>query len=344
MTILVTGGAGYIGSHMVWALLDAGEDVVVIDRLSTGFRWAVAPQARFYLGDVGDETVLRQVFAENAIEAIIHFAGSIVVPESVADPLSYYENNTGKTRVLMSAALKAGVNRLIFSSTAAVYGTPDAAEPVRETAPLRPENPYGQSKLMSELMLRDVAHAHDFRYVALRYFNVAGADPQGRTGQSTDSATHLIKVACEAALGKRRSVSVYGTDYPTRDGTGVRDYIHVADLVEAHLCALAHLRRGGASLVANCGYGKGFSVLDVLNAVTRAAGRPIAIEYGPRRAGDAAFVVADASLARKELGWVPRHDDLDTIVETAIAWEARLSHDVSNDIGTLRRRLAASGF
>lgn len=344
MAILVTGGAGYIGSHMVWALLDAGEDVVVIDRLSTGFRWAVAPQARFYLGDVGDETVLRQVFAENAIEAIIHFAGSIVVPESVADPLSYYENNTGKTRVLMSAALKAGVNRLIFSSTAAVYGTPDAAEPVRETAPLRPENPYGQSKLMSELMLRDVAHAHDFRYVALRYFNVAGADPQGRTGQSTDSATHLIKVACEAALGKRRSVSVYGTDYPTRDGTGVRDYIHVADLVEAHLCALAHLRRGGASLVANCGYGKGFSVLDVLNAVTRAAGRPIAIEYGPRRAGDAAFVVADASLARKELGWVPRHDDLDTIVETAIAWEARLSHDVSNDIGTLRRRLAASGF
>lgn len=344
MAILVTGGAGYIGSHMVWALLDAGEDVVVIDRLSTGFRWAVAPQARFYLGDVGDETVLRQVFAENAIEAIIHFAGSIVVPESVADPLSYYENNTGKTRVLMSAALKAGVNRLIFSSTAAVYGTPDAAEPVRETAPLRPENPYGQSKLMSELMLRDVAHAHDFRYVALRYFNVAGADPQGRTGQSTDSATHLIKVACEAALGKRRSVSVYGTDYPTRDGTGVRDYIHVADLVDAHLCALAHLRRGGASLVANCGYGKGFSVLDVLNAVTRAAGRPIAIEYGPRRAGDAAFVVADASLARKELGWVPRHDDLDRIVETAIAWEARLSHDVSNDIGTLRRRLAASGF
>ncbi|NML74941.1 UDP-glucose 4-epimerase GalE [Rhizobium sp. S-51] len=344
MAILVTGGAGYIGSHMVWALLDAGEDVVVIDRLSTGFRWAVAPQARFYLGDVGDETVLRQVFAENAIEAIIHFAGSIVVPESVADPLSYYENNTGKTRVLMSAALKAGVNRLIFSSTAAVYGTPDVAEPVSETAPLRPENPYGQSKLMSELMLRDVAHAHDFRYVALRYFNVAGADPQGRTGQSTDSATHLIKVACEAALGKRRSVSVYGTDYPTRDGTGIRDYIHVADLVEAHLCALAHLRRGGTSLVANCGYGKGFSVLDVLNAVTRAAGRPIAIEYGPRRAGDAAFVVADASLARKELGWVPRHDDLDRIVETAIAWEARLSHDVSNDIGTLRRRLAASGF
>ncbi|MBW8285103.1 MAG: UDP-glucose 4-epimerase GalE [Rhizobium sp.] len=344
MAILVTGGAGYIGSHMVWALLDAGEDVVVIDRLSTGFRWAVAPQARFYLGDIGDADLLRQVFFENEIEAIIHFAGSIVVPESMSDPLGYYENNTGNTRVLASAAVKAGIDKLIFSSTAAVYGTPASAEPVKETAPLLPENPYGQSKLMSEIMLRDTARAHDFRYVALRYFNVAGADPKGRTGQSTDRATHLIKVACEAALGKRRSVAVYGSDYPTPDGTGVRDYIHVADLVQAHLRALAYLRRGEASLVANCGYGSGYSVLNVLAAVARVSGRPFAVEYCPRRAGDAAFVVADSTLAREKLAWVPRLADLDLIVETALAWEERLEQDATHDIGGLRRRLAAGGF
>lgn len=344
MAILVTGGAGYIGSHMVWALLDAGEDVVVVDRLSTGFRWAVAPQARFYLGDIGDADLLHQVFFENEIEAIIHFAGSIVVPESVSDPLSYYENNTGNTRNLLSAAVRAGIDKLIFSSTAAVYGTPSVAEPVKETAPLVPENPYGQSKLMSELMLRDTARAHDFRYVALRYFNVAGADPQGRTGQSTDRATHLIKVACEAALGKRRSVAVYGTDYPTRDGTGIRDYIHVTDLVQAHLQALAYLRGGQPSLVANCGYGLGYSVLDVLASVARVAGRPFAVDYAPRRAGDAAFIVADSSLARSTLGWTPNHDDLDHIVETALAWEARLAQGATHDIGALRRRLAAGGF
>jgi len=224
MAILVTGGAGYIGSHMVWALVDAGHDVAVIDRLSAGFRWAVAPQARFYLGNVGDTALLEKIFAENAIDAIIHFAASIVVPESVSDPLSYYENNTGNTRALLSAAVKAGIPHFVFSSTAAVYGTPDVAGPVLETAPLRPENPYGQSKVMSEIMLRDTAKAHDFRYVALRYFNVAGADPAGRSGQSTRNATHLIKVACEAALGERAKVDVYGTDYsrrPTEPGSAI---------------------------------------------------------------------------------------------------------------------------
>ncbi|MCJ7994940.1 UDP-glucose 4-epimerase GalE [Rhizobium cremeum] len=344
MAILVTGGAGYIGSHMVWSLLDAGEDVVVIDRLSTGFRWAVAPAARFYLGDVGDDKVLTQIFAENDIEAIIHFAGSVVVPDSVADPLGYYDNNTGNTRILLSAAVRAGIDKFIFSSTAAVYGTPDAPVPVVETAPLRPENPYGQSKLMSEIMLKDTARAHDFRYVALRYFNVAGADLLARTGQSTVRSTHLIKVACEAALGKRRSVEVFGTDYATTDGTGVRDYIHVSDLVLAHLNALDYLRRGGATLTANCGYGKGYSVLDVLRTVQKVADAPISIEYRPRREGDAAFVVADATLARSTLGWVPRHDDLKTIVATTLDWERRLSHDETPDIEGLRRRLAASSF
>ena len=288
MAVLVTGGAGYIGSHMVWKLLDAGEDVVVIDRLSTGFRWAVAPAARFYLGDVADEALLQKIFAENAIDAIIHFAGSAVVPVSIEDPLAYYENNTGKTRVLMSAAVKAGIRHFVFSSTAAVYGPQASCEPVPESAPLRPETPYGLSKMMSECMLRDAAAAYDFSYVALRYFNVAGADPKGRAGQSTEAATHLIKVACEAALGKRRQVDIYGTDYPTHDGTGVRDYIHVTDLTDAHLNALQHLRRGGAPLVANCGYGMGYSVLDVLNMVMRVHGRAFTIQSMPCRPGDAA--------------------------------------------------------
>ena len=329
MAILVTGGAGYIGSHMVWALLDAGEDVVVIDRLSTGFRWAVAPEARFYLGDVGDAELLAQIFAENEIEAIIHFAASIVVPESVSNPLAYYQNNTGNTCALLSAAVEAGIDKFIFSSTAAVYGTPAVAEPVKETDAVLPENPYGQSKLMSELILRDTAQAHGLRYVALRYFNVAGADPEGRAGQSTDRATHLIKVACETALGKRPSVSVYGNDYPTPDGTGVRDYIHVSDLVDAHLQALAYLRRGEPSLVANCGYGTGYSVLDVLNAVARVSGRSFTIDHGPRRAGDAAFIVANPALARQKFGWVPRYADLDLMIKTALAWEERLSPDTS---------------
>ena len=324
MAVLVTGGAGYIGSHMVWALVDAGEDVVVLDRLSTGFRWAVAPEARFYEGDIADAALLSAIFAENSIDAIIHFAGSIVVPESVADPLSYYENNTVKSRALIAAAVAAKVPHFVFSSTAAVYGTPEGIEPVLESAALRPESPYGSSKLMTEIMLRDTAAAHDFTYTALRYFNVAGADPRGRTGQSTAGATHLIKVACEAALGKRGGMDVYGTDYPTPDGTCVRDYIHVSDLANAHLKALQRMRAGGGSIVANCGYGRGFSVLEVLEQVKAVSGADFPVRLAGRRAGDAVLIVANPSVAMKELGWTPEHDDLSFIVRTALDWEDHL--------------------
>ena len=342
MAVLVTGGAGYIGSHMVWTLLDAGEDVVVIDRLSTGFRWAVAPAARFYLGDAADEALLQKIFTENDIEAIIHFAGSAVVPTSIVDPLAYYDNNTGKTRSLMSAAIKAGIRHFVFSSTAAVYGPQASCDPVSETAPLHPETPYGLSKLMSEMMLRDVASAYDFRYVALRYFNVAGADAEGRAGQSTDGATHLVKVACEAALGKRQQVDIYGTDYPTHDGTGVRDYIHVTDLAEAHLKALYRLRTGGSSLIANCGYGMGYSVLDVLNMVTRVHGQAFKIRMAPRRVGDAASVVADSSLARKELAWTPKYNCMETIVRSSLDWESYLGRRSNLDLEASRKALVAS--
>jgi UDP-glucose 4-epimerase len=344
MAVLVTGGAGYIGSHMAWALLDAGEEVIVLDRLSTGFRWAVPDAARFYLGDVGDQALLAQIFAENRIDAIMHFAGSIIVPQSVAHPLDYYENNTSKTRLLAAAAIEAGIKHLVFSSTAAVYGDQKDDTPVLESAPTLPKNPYGQSKLMSELMLRDAAAAHDFRFVALRYFNVAGADPRGRTGLSTVGATHLIKLACEAALGERMGVDIYGTDYPTPDGTGVRDYIHVTDLVEAHLKALSYLRRGGEPLIANCGYGRGYSVLEVLNAVKRVSGQSFDFRYGPRRPGDPASVVANSTLARGLLEWKPRHDDLDLIVDTAIAWEGQLATRRVADLRSLHQRLAAARF
>lgn len=325
MTVLVTGGAGYIGSHMVWALLDAGEDVAVIDRLSTGFRWALPPEAKFYEGDIADESLLERIFTENDVNAIIHFAGSIIVPESVADPLSYYENNTVKSRALIASAVKHKVPHFVFSSTAAVYGTPQGVEPVTEMAALNPESPYGSSKLMTETMLRDTAKAHDFTYTALRYFNVAGADPLGRTGQSTVGATHLIKVAGEAALGKRDHIDVFGTDYPTPDGTCVRDYIHVSDLANAHLKALERMRAGGDSLVANCGYGTGFSVLEVLETVKKVHGRPFEVRYAGRRAGDAVRIVANPALAKRELGWVPKYDDLQFIVKTALDWEAHLS-------------------
>lgn len=324
MTVLVTGGCGYIGSHTVWALLDAGEQVAVIDRLSTGFRWAIPPEARLYEGDIADEALHERVFSENAIDAIIHFAGSIIVPESVANPLAYYENNTVKSRALIAAAVKYKVPHFVFSSTAAVYGTPQGAEPVVETEPLNPESPYGSSKLMTETMLRDTAYAHDFTYTALRYFNVAGADPRGRTGQSTVGATHLIKVAGEAALGKRDHIDVFGTDYPTPDGTCIRDYIHVSDLANAHLKALERMRAGGGSLIANCGYGRGFSVLDVLETVTKVHGRPFDIRYAGRRAGDAVMIVANPALAKREFGWVPQYDDLEFIVKTALDWEAHL--------------------
>ena len=324
MAVLVTGGAGYIGSHMVWSLLDAGEDVVVLDRLSTGFRFALAPEAKFYEGDIADRALLEKIFNTHAIDAIIHFAGSVVVPDSVRDPLSYYENNTVKSQALISAAVEAGVPHFVFSSTAAVYGTPQNAAPVVEDAAMKPESPYGSSKLMTEIMLRDTAAARRFTYTALRYFNVAGADPRGRTGQSTAGATHLIKVACETALGRRKELHVFGNDYPTPDGTCIRDYIHVSDLTDAHLKALQRLRAGGKSLVANCGYGRGFSVLDVIDCVRRVSGRDFPVETVGRRLGDAAFVVADASVATRELGWKPAHDDLDFIVRTALEWEDHL--------------------
>ena len=324
MAVLVTGGAGYIGSHMVWELLDAGEQVVVVDRLSTGHEWAVAPEAKLVVGDIGDAELVSGILRDHAVDAIIHFAGSVVVPDSVADPLGYYENNTGRTRTLLETAVRAGVPHFIFSSTAAVYGSV-GMEPVREDARLAPESPYGRSKLMSEWMLADAARAHQLRYTALRYFNVAGADPRGRTGQSTAGATHLIKVACETATGKRASMEVFGTDYPTPDGTCVRDYIHVSDLVAAHRLALARLRAGGNSLVANCGYSHGYSVLEVIDAVRRVSGCDLTVNTGPRRIGDAASVIADSALARRELAWVPRHDDLERIVSDALSWEAMLT-------------------
>ena len=323
MTILVTGGAGYIGSHMVLELTDAGEQVVVLDNLSTGFRWAVPAAAKLVVGDVGDETVLRDLFKSQPIEAVIHFAGSIVVPDSVSDPLGYYHNNTVKSRTLIAAAIEAGVKQFIFSSTAAVYG--DVKEnPVAETAALAPMSPYGTSKLMTELMMRDAAVAHDFRYVALRYFNVAGADPAGRSGQSTPRATHLIKVACETALGKRSHMQVFGTDYPTPDGTCIRDFIHVKDLARAHVAALKHLRGGGKSDVFNCGYSKGYSVLQVIDAVKRASGSSFEVRLSPRRPGDPPAIVAASAKIRSALGWTPQHDDLDRIVAQALAWESRL--------------------
>ena len=323
MTVLVTGGAGYIGSHMVLALLNAGERVVVIDNLSTGFRSAVPPPALLIEGNVGDEALVSRVIAEHGVRAIVHFAGSIVVPDSVADPLGYYLNNTSNSRTLIAAAVASGVKAFIFSSTAAVYGNPREI-PVKETADLKPVSPYGTSKLMTELMLADTAFAHDFRYVALRYFNVAGADPAGRAGQSTPRATHLIKVACETALGKRASMDVFGTDYPTPDGTCVRDYIHVTDLVAAHMAALGYLENGGASDIFNCGYSSGYSVLEVIEAVKGAAGGPFSVNLGPRRPGDAEAIVADSTKIRERLGWTPKLANLDTIVAHALAWERSL--------------------
>lgn len=323
MSVLVTGGAGYIGSHMVLELVDAGEKVVVIDNLSTGFRWAVAPAATLVVGDIAETDLVKKTIQAHGVTAIIHFAGSIVVPESVADPLFYYSNNTAKSRGLIQCAVETGVKQFIFSSTAAVYGNPQE-NPVTETAAPAPMSPYGSSKLMTEIMLADTANAHDFRFVALRYFNVAGADPQGRSGQSTPKATHLIKVACETALGKRAQMDVFGTDYPTPDGTCVRDYIHVKDLARAHMSALAHLRRGGQSNIFNCGYSKGFSVHEVIAAVKRVSGTNFSVKLSPRRAGDPAAIVAASAKIRSELGWTPEHDDLDTIVAQALAWEKRV--------------------
>ena len=323
--MLVTGGAGYIGSHAVLALQDAGWPVAVIDDLSTGFRFAVPEEVAFYEGDIADAGLLARIFAEQGTQAVMHFAGSVVVPESVENPLKYYHNNTAKSRALLEAVVTAGVPHFLFSSTAATYGLPEVS-PVTEDTPQRPINPYGWSKLMTERMLVDTAAAHPLNYCALRYFNVAGADPQGRSGQSTAGATHLIKVAVEAAIGKRENVSVFGTDYATPDGTGVRDYIHVSDLAAAHVLALeALIAEPQRSLTMNCGYGRGFSVLEVLDAVERAADRKIERVMAPRRAGDPDALVSDPALLKATLPWRPEHADLDRIVAHALAWERELS-------------------
>lgn len=324
MAVLVTGGAGYIGSHMVLELVERGEDVVVVDNLSTGFRWAVDPKAELVVGDIGDQDLIRTVARKRKVDAIIHFAGSIVVPESVADPLGYYNNNTVKSRALMEVAVATGIRHFIFSSTAAVYGNP-RENPVGETAEPTPMSPYGSSKLMTEIMLRDTSNAHDLKFVALRYFNVAGADPEGRTGQSTPRATHLIKVACETALGQRGHMDVFGTDYETADGTCVRDYIHVRDLARAHSAALAYLRAGGRSDIFNCGYSRGYSVLQVIDAVKRVSGVDFDVRLAPRRAGDPAAIVAKSEKIRAALGWNPELDDLDRIVRHALDWERQLA-------------------
>jgi UDP-glucose 4-epimerase len=323
--VLVTGGAGYIGSHAVLALIDAGWPVVVIDNLVTGFRWAVPDQATFVQGDIADQPLVERLVAEHGIRAIMHFAGSIVVPESVKYPLKYYENNTVKSRALIESAVRSGVPHFIFSSTAATYGIPDEV-PIRETSRTQPINPYGWSKLMTERMLADVTAAHPLNYCALRYFNVAGADPQGRSGQSTAGATHLIKVAVEAAVGKRSHVSVFGTDYGTPDGTGIRDYIHVSDLAAAHVDALDKLiETPGQSYVMNCGYCRGFSVLEVLDTVDRVTNMKIERRMEARRAGDPDALVADNGKILATLSWRPRRDDLETIVSDALGWERKLA-------------------
>jgi UDP-glucose 4-epimerase len=323
MTILVTGGAGYIGSHMVHALADAGERVVVLDNLSTGFAWAVAKGVPVVLGDTGDQPLVARLIAEHGITDIIHFAASIVVPDSVSDPLGYYRNNTANSRALIECAVKGGVRRFIFSSTAAVYGNP-ATIPIGEDDPTCPMSPYGSSKLMTEIMLRDAGAAHGLDAVILRYFNVAGADPRMRTGQSTRGATHLIKVAVETALGKRAKLDVFGTDYPTPDGTCIRDYIHVADLVRAHSDALAYLRGGGRPVTLNCGYSHGFSVLEVIDTVKRVSGVDFRVDYAAKRPGDPAQIVAKSDRIRQTLGWRPQFNDLATIVSHALAWERTL--------------------
>src|ERR1700704_401149 len=322
MTILVSGGAGYIGSHMVHALVDAGESVVVLDNLSTGFDWAVPMGVPLVIGETGDQPRVAALIAEHSVDTIIHFAASIVVPDSVADPLGYYRNNTVNSRALIETAIKTGVRRFIFSSTAAVYGNP-LRTPINEDDATVPMSPYGSSKLMTEIMLRDAGAAHGLSYLILRYFNVAGADPQLRTGQSTMGATHLIKVAVETALGLRPAIEVFGMDYGTPDGTCIRDYIHVSDLIRAHSDALRHLRNGGASVTLNCGYGRGFSVLDVIATVKRVSGVDFKVISSGPRPGDPPTIVADSGRIRLLLGWTPQFDDLEIIVDHALKWEHR---------------------
>ncbi len=322
-TILVTGGAGYIGSHTVLQLRERGDRVIVLDNLSTGFRQSLG-DVQLVEGDVGNSALVAQLLADEGIDTVVHFAAHTIVPESVSDPLKYYGNNTCQTRNLLATCLAGGVRQVVFSSTAAVYGIPVSGL-AAEDSPLAPINPYGTSKLMSEWMLRDLSAATDLRFVALRYFNVAGSDPQGRIGQSTRKATLLVKVACEASVGKRTHVSVYGSDYDTPDGTGVRDYIHVADLARAHLHAVDYLRQGGRSEVLNCGYGHGYSVRDVLRSVERVSGKPLVVREEPRRAGDPPSLVAQADRIRQVLGWTPALDDLDGIVASSLRWEENLA-------------------
>jgi UDP-glucose 4-epimerase len=326
MTVLVTGGAGYIGSHMVQALAEAGESVVVIDNLSTGFATFVPESIPLVVGDAADENLVEDVIAAHHVESIIHFAGSVVVPDSMRDPLAYYRNNTMTTRSLLNAAVKGGVNRFIFSSTAAVYGNPDHV-PVPEHSPTRPLSPYGSSKLMTEIMLHDTASAHGMSYVVLRYFNVAGADPQARIGLATVGATHLLKIAVEVATGQRAKIDVFGTDYPTPDGSCIRDFIHVSDLAQAHRAALSYLRDGGKSATLNCGYGRGYSVIETIEAVRRVSGRNFAVQYAGRRPGDIMTMVADTRRMRKVLDWTPQYDNLGTIAAHALAWEEKLLRD-----------------
>lgn len=323
-TILVSGGAGYIGSHVVRQLGEAGEDLVVLDNLSTGFADAVL-YGTFVQGDTGDRALVQQILQDHNVEAVMHFAAHTIVPESVEKPLKYYGNNTCSSRNLLQCCLDANVKHFIFSSTAAVYGIPDDGL-IHEDSKLDPINPYGGSKLMTEQMLRDLSNASELDHVILRYFNVAGCDPEARIGQSTPKATLLIKVACEAAVGKREKIYIFGTDYPTPDGTGVRDYIHVEDLAKAHVQALDYLRNGGKSTTLNCGYGHGFSVREVLNMVEKVNGAKLTIEEKPRRAGDPPTLVANSDKAKSILNWQPEYDDLETIVKTSLAWEKKLAN------------------
>lgn len=322
--VLVTGGAGYIGSHTVYALLDRGDRVVVLDNLSTGVKAQVGKDAIFVQGDVADAGLVKKIVAEHGVDAVIHFAGSIVVPESVRDPLAYYDNNVVKTRSLMQAVVEAGVKQFIFSSTATVYAS-DAPQPLAEAAAKSPISPYARSKLMAEWMLEDAGHAYGLRHMVLRYFNVAGADPKGRTGQSSPNATHLIKRAAMVALGRLPQLDIFGTDYPTPDGTGVRDYIHVTDLAAAHLLALDALRGGAASVTYNCGYGRGMSVREVVRGVEKVTGKPLPVRISDRRAGDPPTLISDPSRIQAALGWKPAHDGIEEIIASAIAWEQRFN-------------------
>ncbi len=331
MSVLVTGGAGYIGSHTVRALVEAGESVIVIDNLSTGVSAYLPEGVALFIGDAADENLVEGVIAAHAVDSIMHFAGSVVVPDSMRDPLAYYRNNTMTTRSLLNTAVKCGVSRFIFSSAAAVYGNPDQL-PVPEHAPTRPLSPYGSSKLMTEIMLHDTASAHGMTYVVLRHFNVAGADPKGRIGPASGGATHLLKVAVEVAIGQRAKIDVFGTDYPTADGTCIRDFIHVSDLAQANRAALLYLRGGGASVTLNCGYGRGHSVLETIEAVRRVSGRNFAVQHAPRRSGDIMTMIADTSRIRATLDWTPQYDDLETIATHALTWEWKLVRERQGEL------------